>query len=112
MVRPRLLVVSMSLPVTAKRTGEETWSFTMSPGGLVSALLGKKIVYNFDNVAMNELNKHNKPIFIYITLICGDISLKGLKEFETKWIGWPGVDVHDAVGKKALSIALAEKVNV
>ncbi|KAF3597595.1 hypothetical protein DY000_02027418 [Brassica cretica] len=72
MVRPRLLVVSMSLPVTAKRTGEETWSFTMSPGGLVSALLG-------------------------------------LKEFETKWIGWPGVDVHDAVGKKALSIALAEK---
>ncbi|WZZ76230.1 hypothetical protein YC2023_087600 [Brassica napus] len=109
MVRPRLLVVSMSLPVTAKRTGEETWSFTMSPGGLVSALLGKKIVYNFNNVAMNELNKHNKPIFIYITLICGDISLKGLKEFETKWIGWPGVDVHDAVGKKALSIALAEK---
>ncbi|KAL0891134.1 hypothetical protein Bca101_015117 [Brassica carinata] len=72
MVRPRLLVVSMSLPVTAKRTGEEAWSFTMSPGGLVSALLG-------------------------------------LKEFETKWIGWPGVDVHDAVGKKALSIALAEK---
>lgn len=41
MVRPRLLVVSMSLPVTAKRIGEESWSFTMSPGGLVSALLGK-----------------------------------------------------------------------
>ena len=102
----------MSLPVTANRTGEEAWSFTMSPGGLVSALLGKKIVYNFDNVAMNELNKHNKPIFIYSTLICGDISLKGLKEFETKWIGLPGVDVHDAVGKKALSIALAEKVHV
>ncbi|ESQ54516.1 hypothetical protein EUTSA_v10026761mg [Eutrema salsugineum] len=72
MVRPRLLVVSMSLPVTAKRIGEESWSFTMSPGGLVSALLG-------------------------------------LKEFETKWIGWPGVDVHDAIGKKALSVALAEK---
>lgn len=33
-----------------------------------------------------------------------------MKEFETKWIGWPGVDVYDAVGKKALSIALAEKV--
>ncbi|XP_010438594.1 PREDICTED: probable alpha,alpha-trehalose-phosphate synthase [UDP-forming] 4 [Camelina sativa] len=72
MGRPRLLVVSMSLPVTAKRVGEESWSFTMSPGGLVSALLG-------------------------------------LKEFETKWIGWPGVDVHDAVGKKTLSVALAEK---
>ncbi|KAL9288326.1 putative alpha,alpha-trehalose-phosphate synthase [UDP-forming] 4 [Arabidopsis thaliana] len=72
MARPRLLVVSMSLPVTAKRTGEESWSFTMSPGGLVSALLG-------------------------------------LKEFETKWIGWPGVDVHDAIGKKTLSITLAEK---
>ncbi|KAL1203079.1 putative alpha,alpha-trehalose-phosphate synthase [UDP-forming] 4 [Cardamine amara subsp. amara] len=72
MTRPRLLVVSMSLPVTAKRTGDESWSFTMSPGGLVSALLG-------------------------------------LKEFETKWIGWPGVDVHDAVGKETLSIALAEK---
>jgi len=43
MARPRLLVVSMSLPVTAKRTGEESWSFTMSPGGLVSALLGKRM---------------------------------------------------------------------
>lgn len=60
MVRPRLLVVSMSLPVTANRTGEEAWSFTMSPGGLVSALLGKKIVHNFDNVAINELTTINR----------------------------------------------------
>ncbi|CAA7039686.1 unnamed protein product [Microthlaspi erraticum] len=72
MTRPRLIVVSMSLPVTAKRTGEESWSFAMNSGGLVSALLG-------------------------------------LKGFETKWIGWPGVDVYDVVGKKALSTALAEK---
>lgn len=50
-----MLVVSMSLPVTAKRIGEESWSFTMSPGGLVSALLGKKIYTTFGNIVSNQL---------------------------------------------------------
>jgi hypothetical protein len=35
---------------------------------------------------------------------------KGVKEFEARWIGWAGVNVPDAVGQKALTKALAEKV--
>ncbi|CAA7056687.1 unnamed protein product [Microthlaspi erraticum] len=70
--RPRLLVVANRLPVSAKRTGENSWSLEMSPGGLVSGLLG---------VAA---------------------------QFDTKWVGWPGVDVYDEVEKRALSKALAE----
>ncbi|KAL0813568.1 hypothetical protein Bca101_070011 [Brassica carinata] len=70
--RQRLLVVANRLPVSAKRTGENSWSLEMSPGGLVSGLLG---------VAA---------------------------EFETKWVGWPGVDVYDVVGKNALSKSLAD----
>ncbi|RID57837.1 hypothetical protein BRARA_F01187 [Brassica rapa] len=70
--RQRLLVVANRLPVSAKRTGENSWSLEMSPGGLISGLLG---------VAA---------------------------EFETKWVGWPGVDVYDVVGKNALSKSLAD----
>lgn len=36
--------------------------------------------------------------------------LKGVKEFETRWIGWAGVNVPDEVGQNALTEALAEKV--
>lgn len=36
--------------------------------------------------------------------------LKGVKEFEARWIGWAGVNVPDEIGQKALSTALAEKV--
>ena len=36
----RLLVVANRLPVSAIRTGEDSWSMEMSAGGLVSALLG------------------------------------------------------------------------
>ena len=36
--------------------------------------------------------------------------LKGVKEFEARWIGWAGVNVPDEVGQKALTEALAEKV--
>ncbi|CAH8381179.1 unnamed protein product [Eruca vesicaria subsp. sativa] len=70
--KQRLLVVANRLPVSAKRTGENSWSLAISPGGLVSGLLG---------VAA---------------------------EFETKWVGWPGVDVYDVAGKNALSKSLAE----
>lgn len=42
--RPRLLVVANRLPVSAKRTGENSWSLEMSPGGLVSGLLGKSLM--------------------------------------------------------------------
>lgn len=38
--------------------------------------------------------------------------LKGVKEFEARWIGWAGVNVPDEVGQKALTEALAEKVRV
>ena len=34
-----------------------------------------------------------------------------MKEFEARWIGWAGVNVPDDVGQKALTKALAEKVN-
>ena len=36
--------------------------------------------------------------------------VKGVKEFEARWIGWAGVNVPDEVGQKALAKALAEKV--
>ncbi|KAG7591950.1 Alpha-alpha-trehalose-phosphate synthase [Arabidopsis thaliana x Arabidopsis arenosa] len=70
--RPRLLVVANRLPVSAKRTGENSWSLEMSPGGLVSGLLG-------------------------VT-----------SQFDTKWVGWPGVDVYNEVEKNALTKSLAE----
>lgn len=37
---------------------------------------------------------------------------KGVKEFEARWIGWAGVNVPDEVGQKALTKALAEKVQI
>ncbi|XP_010480504.1 PREDICTED: probable alpha,alpha-trehalose-phosphate synthase [UDP-forming] 2 [Camelina sativa] len=70
--RPRLLVVANRLPVSAKKTGENSWSLKMSPGGLVSGLLG-------------------------VT-----------SQFDTKWVGWPGVDVINEVEKAALSKSLTE----
>lgn len=33
-----------------------------------------------------------------------------MKEFEARWIGWAGVNVPDEIGQKALTRALAEKV--
>ncbi|CAN6443574.1 unnamed protein product [Victoria cruziana] len=36
-------------------------------------------------------------------------ALLGVKQFETKWIGWAGVNVPDENGQKALAKALAEK---
>ncbi|KAL4563413.1 hypothetical protein LXL04_027454 [Taraxacum kok-saghyz] len=36
-------------------------------------------------------------------------ALLGITDFEAKWIGWPGVTVHDEVGRKSLTEALAEK---
>lgn len=44
----RLLVVSNRLPVTVKRNEDEAgWSYTMSSGGLVSALSGVKKLMPF-----------------------------------------------------------------
>ncbi|KEH17194.1 putative alpha,alpha-trehalose-phosphate synthase (UDP-forming) [Medicago truncatula] len=40
--KQRLLVVANRLPVSANRTGEDSWSLEISAGGLVSALLGVK----------------------------------------------------------------------
>lgn len=37
--------------------------------------------------------------------------LKGVTaQFDTKWVGWPGVDVYDEAGKNALSKSLAKVV--
>eukprot|EP00257_Ricinus_communis_P006677 XP_002522296.2 alpha,alpha-trehalose-phosphate synthase [UDP-forming] 1 isoform X2 [Ricinus communis] len=36
-------------------------------------------------------------------------ALLGVKEFDARWIGWAGVNVHDEIGQKALTKALAEK---
>lgn len=33
-----------------------------------------------------------------------------MKEFDTRWIGWAGVNVPDEIGQKALAKALDEKV--
>ncbi|XP_061356394.1 alpha,alpha-trehalose-phosphate synthase [UDP-forming] 1-like [Gastrolobium bilobum] len=35
-------------------------------------------------------------------------ALLGVKEFDTRWIGWAGVNVPDDIGQKALTKALAE----
>ncbi|VFQ60303.1 unnamed protein product [Cuscuta campestris] len=40
MRKPRLLVVSNRLPLSAKRKGEDQWDLEVNVGGLVSALLG------------------------------------------------------------------------
>lgn len=39
-----------------------------------------------------------------------DKLFEGVKEFEARWIGWAGVNVPDEIGQKALTKALAEKV--
>ncbi|KAL4562176.1 hypothetical protein LXL04_034370 [Taraxacum kok-saghyz] len=36
-------------------------------------------------------------------------ALLGITEFETRWIGWAGVNVTDEIGKKSLTQALADK---
>ncbi|XP_078428264.1 alpha,alpha-trehalose-phosphate synthase [UDP-forming] 1-like isoform X2 [Wolffia australiana] len=36
-------------------------------------------------------------------------ALLGVKEFETRWIGWAGVNVPDEIGQRALTTALDEK---
>ncbi|KAB2065334.1 hypothetical protein ES319_A09G082800v1 [Gossypium barbadense] len=36
-------------------------------------------------------------------------ALLGVKEFDTRWIGWAGVNVPDEIGQKALAKALDEK---
>lgn len=41
-----------------------------------------------------------------------DHFVKGVKEFEARWIGWAGVNVPDEIGQKALTEALAEKVHL
>lgn len=41
-----------------------------------------------------------------------DHFVKGVKEFEARWIGWAGVNVPDEIGQKALTKALAEKVHL
>jgi len=38
------------------------------------------------------------------------VSVEGVKEFDTRWIGWAGVNVPDDVGRRALTKALAEMV--
>lgn len=45
--KQRLLVVANRLPVAATRQGKESWTLEVSVGGLVSALLGKKITLSF-----------------------------------------------------------------
>jgi len=38
------------------------------------------------------------------------VFVEGVKEFDTRWIGWAGVNVPDDVGQRALTKALAEMV--
>ncbi|TKY60093.1 Alpha,alpha-trehalose-phosphate synthase of UDP-forming 1 [Spatholobus suberectus] len=84
--KQRLLVVANRLPVSAVRKGVESYHLEISVGGLVSALLGKK----------------NEGCMKFI------VSVEGVKEFDTRWIGWAGVNVPDDVGQRALTKALAE----
>lgn len=37
--------------------------------------------------------------------------LEGITEFETRWIGWAGVNVTDEIGQKSLTESLAKKVD-
>lgn len=61
-------------------------------------------------------NKKNLCTLLFViwkvhALTLCSISCKGVSEFETRWIGWAGVNVSDEVGKKALTRALAEQVS-
>jgi hypothetical protein len=38
------------------------------------------------------------------------VSVEGVKEFDTRWIGWAGLNVPDEVGQKALTKALSDMV--
>ena len=44
---PRLLVVSNRLPLTVTKNEDDTWSYNMSSGGLVTALNGLKKEMSF-----------------------------------------------------------------
>lgn len=39
-------------------------------------------------------------------------AILGITEFETRWIGWAGVNVPDKIGQKSLTEALAEKRSI
>lgn len=39
-----------------------------------------------------------------------NFAVEGVKEFDTRWIGWAGLNVPDEVGQKALTKALSEMV--
>jgi alpha,alpha-trehalose-phosphate synthase [UDP-forming] len=54
-----LIVVSNRLPVTISKQGDK-WSFSMSSGGLVSALSGVKMPFIWYGWPGIELNKHNQ----------------------------------------------------
>ncbi|KAL5188226.1 Alpha,alpha-trehalose-phosphate synthase [UDP-forming] 1 [Glycine soja] len=92
--KQRLLVVANRLPVSAVREGVESYRLEISVGGLVSALLGKKILSPCINC-----------FFGCMKLV---VFVEGVKEFDTRWIGWAGVNVPDDVGQRALTKALAE----
>lgn len=49
-IRQRLLVVANRLPVSAVRSGEDSWSLEISAGGLVSALLGVYCTYHCHSI--------------------------------------------------------------
>ncbi|PWA81306.1 alpha,alpha-trehalose-phosphate synthase [Artemisia annua] len=44
-----------------------------------------------------------------VSALLEDTPDKGITEFETRWIGWAGVNVPDEIGQKSLTEALAEK---
>lgn len=50
-------------------------------------------------------------MFIFEKILKGENFDKGITEFETRWIGWAGVNVTNEIGKKSLTKALADKVD-
>jgi trehalose-6-phosphate synthase len=93
----RLLVVSNRLPVTIKRTESNDWTFSMSSGGLVSALSGVKKMMSFtwigwpgQDIAQDQrkrvrdqlLNEHScLPVFLDDDL--ADAHYNG---FSNRWV--------------------------
>lgn len=106
----RLLVVANRLPVSAVRRGEDSWSLEISAGGLVSALLGNLTLAYCSVSVLSYVQGADFYTSSLVQIISNVLLLKGVKEFEARWIGWAGVNVPDEVGQKALTKALAEKV--
>ncbi|KAJ3416713.1 Trehalose-6-P synthase/phosphatase complex synthase subunit [Chytridiales sp. JEL 0842] len=98
----RLIVVSNRLPITIKKTSDEGWSYTMSSGGLVSALSGAKLTMNWfgwpglevseeeQEVVKRDLWERHQAVPVFISDEIADMHYNGFSNS----ILWPLFHYH------------------